>query len=138
MSGVGDSSSGGPKRHPFVIALQVVVAAEFVLLAVAVVYLVVETLSAKPDSYPSAVALIVLTAIAAIWLAFIVIGISRGRAWTRGAAIVWQVLQVAVAVGCFQGYFARPDLGWILLLPALVAIGLAVSPPVVRAIARRD
>jgi hypothetical protein len=40
------------------------------------------------------------------------------------------VLQVAVAIGCFQGYFARPDIGWVLLVPAVVAVGLLFTPPV--------
>ena len=47
-----------------------------------------------------------------------------------------QILQIAVAVGCFQGLVARPDLGWALLIPAIVAGVLALTPSVVRATVR--
>lgn len=127
-----------PARHPFVVVLAAILFAECALLTVATVYLVIEILVAEPDSFPSAVALTVLAAIAAVWLAVIAVNVLRGRAWTRGATVVWQVLQIAVAVGFFQGLFARPDLGWFLLLPALAALGLLFTPPVLRATARRD
>ena len=126
------------RRHPFVIALIVLVAAECALMLAATVYLLVEILVDTPSSFASAVALTVLTAIAAAWLAIITINIGRGRAWTRGATVVWQVLQIAVAIGAFQGLFARPDIGWLLLIPSLVILGLLFSGPVTAATARRD
>ncbi|CAN5399092.1 hypothetical protein BH10ACT7_BH10ACT7_09860 [soil metagenome] len=129
---------GGPAvKHPLLIALAVLVFAECALLAVATIYLVVEIFVATPASYASAVALTVLTAIATIWLGFIAVNILRGRAWTRGATVVWQVLQIAVAIGCFQGLFARPDIGWALLLPAIVVLVLLFTKPVIAATARR-
>lgn len=127
-----------PRRHPFVLALTVLVLAECALLAVATIYLVIELLVATPDSYASAVALTVLAAIAAIWLGVIALNIVRGNAWVRGATIVWQVLQIAVAIGCFQGIFARPDIGWLLLVPALVTLVLLFTPPVVAATSNRE
>jgi hypothetical protein len=127
-----------PSRHPFVVGLSVILLAECALLAIATIYLVIEILVAVPDSFASAVALTALTALATIWLAIVAVNVLRGRSWTRGATVVWQVLQIAVAVGFFQGLFARPDLGWLLLLPALAAIGLLFTPPVMRATARRD
>ena len=111
---------------------------ECALLAGATIYLVIELLTATADSLASAVALTVLTAIAAIWLGVIAANVLRGRAWTRGAAIVWQVLQGAVAIGCFQGMFAQPTVGWLLLVPALVVLVLLFTPPVVAEISRRD
>ena len=126
------------RRHPLVIALAVIVFAECALLSVATIYLVIEILTATPESYPSAIALTVLTAIAAIWLGFIAVNILRGRAWTRGATIVWQVLQLAVAVGAFQGYFARSDIGWALLIPTVIALVLVFTPPVVATLSNRD
>jgi hypothetical protein len=48
------------------------------------------------------------------------------------------VLQIAVAIGCFQGLFARPDIGWALLVPAVLALVLLFTPPVVAATARRE
>lgn len=126
------------RRHPFVIVLAAVVFAECALITVATIYLVIEILTATPESYPSAIALTVLTAIAAIWLGVIATNILRGRAWTRSATIVWQVLQIAVAVGAFQGFFARSDIGWALLVPSVLAILLVFTPPVVAALSDRD
>ncbi len=126
------------RKHPVVIVLAGLVFAECALIATATIYLVVEILVATPASYVSAIALTVLTAIAAAWLALIAVNILRGRAWVRGATVVWQVLQIAVAIGCFQGLFARPDIGWALLIPAIVALVLVFTPPVVAATARRD
>jgi hypothetical protein len=127
-----------PSRHPLVVVLAVLIFAECALLSAATIYLVVEILIATPDSYASALALTVLVGIAAVWLAVIGLNLLRGRAWTRGAAIVWQVLQIAVAIGCFQGLFARPDIGWLLLIPSVAVIVLLFVPSVVAATARRD
>jgi hypothetical protein len=126
------------RRHPLVVVLAAVVFAECALLIAATLFLVVELIVATPSSYPSAVALTVLTTIAAIWLGLIAVNILRGRAWVRGATVVWQVLQIAVAIGSFQGLFARPDIGWALLLPALLALGLVFTKPVIAATGRRD
>ena len=126
------------RRHPLVVALACLIFAECALISVATIYLVIEIITATPASFPSAVALTVLTAIAAIWLGVIATNILRGRAWTRSASIVWQVLQLAVAVGAFQGYFARSDIGWALLVPSVVVLVLVFTPPVVAALSNRD
>lgn len=125
-------------RHPFVVLLAVLLFAECALLAVATIYLVVELLTATPDSLASALFLLVLTAIAAVWVGFIAGNVLRGRAWTRGAAIVVQILIAAVAIGCFQGIFAQPSIGWVLLVPALVGIVLLFTPPVVATLTQRN
>lgn len=125
-------------RHPLVVALFVLLLAECVLLAGVTIYLVVEIVATRPASYASGLALIVLSLIATTWLGFIAANILRGRAWVRGGTLVWQVLQIAVAVGCFQGAFAQPQIGWVLLVPALVAIGLLFTPPVIEATSGRE
>lgn len=118
------------------IGLLVILIAEAGLLLAATGYLLVELVTESPNSLASALALIVITALAAAWLVAIVVNLVRGRAWVRAAAIVWQVLQIAVAIGCFQGVFAQPAIGWLLLVPALVAVVLALSKPVVEATRR--
>jgi len=129
---------GRAPRHPLVIALAVLVFAEFLLLVAATVFLVVELLVDTPSSMASALFLTLLTAIAAVWLGVIALNILRGRAWVRGAAVVWQILQIAVAVGSFQGLFARPDIGWALLIPALVVLVLLFTRPVIEATSIRE
>lgn len=119
------------------VALGVLIFAQCGLLAVATGYLVIELIIDTPDSYASAVALAVLTTIAAVWLAIIGVNVLRGSPWVRGATIVVQVLQIAVAIGAFQGSFARPDLGWLLLIPAVAALVLLFTSPVLAATVRR-
>ncbi len=124
-------------RHPLMVLLAVIVFAEFLLLVAATGFLVIELLVATPSSFPTAIALTVVVAIAAVWLAVITLNILRCQPWVRSAALVWQVLQIAVAIGSFQGLFARQDIGWLLLIPAVVAIILLFTRPVIEATARR-
>ncbi len=108
------------------------------MLVAATAFLVIEVIVATPDSYASAIALAVLTSIGAVWLAVIGVNVLRGSPWVRGATVVVQALQIAVAIGAFQGAFARPDLGWLLLIPAIAALVLLFTSPVVAATARRS
>lgn len=104
--------------------------AEAALLLAAVLWLLVELVTEQPASLTSAVALLALTVVALVFVSVVAVGALRRRSWIRGAATTWQLMQIAVAVGCFQGVFARPELGWALLLPSLVVIGLLLAPGV--------
>jgi hypothetical protein len=128
-----------PRRapwHPLVVVLAVLLFAECALLTAATAYLLVELLVDVPESYPSAIFLTLLTAGAAGWLGAIAVGVLRRRSWTRGAATVWQVLQGGIAIACFQGIFAQPTIGWLLLVPAILVLVLLFTPPVVAALRR--
>ena len=125
-------------RHPLVVALFVLVTAEFLLVAGVTIYLVIEILATNPSSYASGIALIVITAAAAAWLAVIAVNILRGRAWVRAATIVWQVVQIALSLGLFQGMLLNPSLGWYLLVPAVAVLALVFTPPVVSALSTRE
>ncbi|MFC6354847.1 hypothetical protein [Luethyella okanaganae] len=108
--------------------LSVLLFAEAALLVVALVWLVVESLTERPALIESAVAIIVLTAVALVFVLAVAIGSLRRSPWIRGGAVTWQLLQIAVAVGCFQGTYARPEIGWALIVPSLLVIGLLLSP----------
>jgi hypothetical protein len=95
-----------------------------------VIWLVIDLFSLEPSSYATAIALLVLVAIGAIWVVTVAFGSLRRAPWSRAAAIVWQILQVSIAVGAFQGLFARPDVGWALLVPAITVVGLLLWTPV--------
>ncbi|WP_395243696.1 hypothetical protein ACGGZK_16440 [Agromyces sp. MMS24-K17] len=120
------------------VTVSVLLVAEAVGMIGLVAWLLVDLVALEPSSYATAIALLVLVVIGAIWVSAVAIGSFRRAPWTRGAAIVWQVLQVSVAVGAFQGLFARPDVGWLLLVPAVTVAGLLLWPPVGRAYARAD
>ncbi|MGV8851237.1 MAG: hypothetical protein ACOH1M_01560 [Rhodoglobus sp.] len=126
------------KMHPNVVVLALIIFLESGVLFAALGYLIFELSSETPQSYPSAIALSVLTALAAVWVAVIAISVLRHQAWIRGAAVVWQVLQISVAIGSFQGIFARPDVGWLLLIPAIAVLVLLFTKPVLAATTRRE
>ena len=127
-----------PLKSASVRVLAILLFAEAAALIVATVYLLVELLTEAPDSYASAIALTVLCASAALWLAVIGVNTLRGKSWIRGATITVQLLQIALAIGSFQGVFARADIGWMLLLPAIVVLVLLFTPAVLAATARRE
>jgi len=119
------------------IVLLVVLALEFAALVVVTVVLLVEVLVSPATSLASGIALTVLSAIAALWLGAMLVGLWHRRAWVRSGIIVWQVMQGALAIGAFQGVFRVPAVGWALLIPALLAITLVLSKSVTSALARR-
>ncbi|MET4782176.1 hypothetical protein [Glaciihabitans sp. UYNi722] len=132
------STQGISRRPPLLVALAALLFLECAALVAAAVYLVVELLVARPDSYASAVAILVLTVLAAIWLGTMAVHALLGRPWIRGAAVVWQVLQIAIAIGSFQGFFPRPDLGWFLIAPAVLVLVLLFTPSVIAATRRPE
>lgn len=115
-----------------------VLLAEAIGLAGLTAFLLFEILTEVPDSYAAAVGITVLAAIATLWLVVIAVNTLRGFAWVRGAIVTVQVLQIAVAIGSFQGLFARTDIGWLLLVPAVAVLALLFSRPVMAATARRE
>jgi len=132
-----DISVSDRRRPPLFWALIVLLAAEFALMLAVAIGLLLELLIDRPTSYASGIALTVLAFVAVAWLGAIIVGALRGQAWTRGAAIVWEVLQFAIGAGSVTGQFASPAIGWPLILVALVAFLLLFTKPVVDAIATR-
>jgi len=130
------SDSGGARAA--LVVVSVILTLEAAALAAVVVWLVIDLMALAPSSYATAIALLVLVVIAAVWVGAVAAASFRRAPWSRASAIVWQVLQVSVAVGAFQGLFARPDVGWLLLVPAITVIGLLLWPPVRVAYSRPD
>ena len=126
------------RRSRALIALVALLAAEAALLWAAVLWLILELLTQQPTSFASALAILVLTVVAALWVSTITVGTLRGRSWIRAAAVTWQLVQIFIAVGCFQGFYARPDLGWALLIPSVLVIVLLFTRSVVEATSRRE
>lgn len=120
------------------VIVAVLLAGEALLLWATLVWLVFELITAIPTSMASAVAMLVLVLIAALWVSAIAFNTVRRRSWIRGAALTWQLVQIAVAIGCFQGIYARAELGWALLVPSIVVISLLFTPPVVAATRNPD
>lgn len=127
------------RRPALLWVLVVLLAIEFLGVAALAVVLLFETLTAPAASVGGGIALTVIGFIAAAWLGAIVVGTLRGQAWIRAAAIVWQVLQVAVGVGALQGQVAQPAWGWpLIVLAAFVFLLLFLKPVVELTSVRRD
>lgn len=116
--------------------LSIILFAEAALLAAVLIWLAWELVTEQPTSIATAIALFVVVLIGAVWVTAVAVGSVRRQPWVRGGALTWQVLQIAAALGAFQGLFARPDVGWALLIPAVVAIVLLFTPAVRDALAR--
>ncbi|QWT25069.1 hypothetical protein KPL76_06905 [Subtercola sp. PAMC28395] len=136
-----EPGSGHPepavRRPVLLLVLTLVLFAEAVTVLGVGVWSLVQLVSSPPASYATAVALLVLIFAAGAWLLAIAVGTYRMRPWIRGAGITWQVLQIVVAVACFQGVLGEPADGWPLLIVAVVGIALLLSPSVV-AVTRRE
>ena len=122
----------GPRPTGLKVLFALIVA-EAILLWGVVCWQVIELLTETPASVPSAIAILVILLIAAVWVSAIALNVLRHRSWIRGAAVTWQLVQVAVAIGCFQGIYARPDIGWALLIPSIVVLVLLFTPSVLTA-----
>ena len=133
-----ETSNARVPRHPSQLLLVIILGLEAAALIAATIFLIFEVLVAPADSFVSAIALTIVVAIASAWVVAIAVGAWRGQAWVRGASIVVQVLLAAVAIGSFQGIVPRPDIGWILLIPAITVVVLVFSKPVQAALARRE
>lgn len=129
---------GVARRSPALRLLAVLLFAEAALLIAVTLWFVYELVTDRPTSFASALVLTVLSAIAAVWVSLIAVNTLRGASWIRGAAVTWQILQIAVAVGAFQGFYARPDIGWALLLPAILVIVLLFTKSVMLATRRTE
>ncbi|MEY9853721.1 multisubunit Na+/H+ antiporter MnhG subunit [Leifsonia sp. EB41] len=130
------ASDPARSRPPLLIALAVILTLEALLVTGLAVWLLFELLTTTPQSYTTAVAITILVVLGAAWLILTLVGILRLHAWARASTVTIQILMIAVAVGSFEGLVARPDLGWALLVPAVIAGVLALAPSVVRATAR--
>lgn len=131
-----DSPENTRVRPPLLIVLAVIVALEAVLVTGLALWLLYELLTTTPQSYTTAIAFTLLVAIGALWVIVTLVGLLRLHAWARASTVTIQILMLAVAVGSFQGLVAGPDVGWALLVPAVVAGVLAFAPSVVSATAR--
>jgi hypothetical protein len=116
--------------------LGVIVSVEALVMAGLTVWLGVETVVADPEYVVTAIAILVLAAIAALLLVFVAIGTFRMQAWTRSATLVWQIFQVVAAIAAFQGIIGSANVGWFLLIPAIAAVILLFTRSAVEATRR--
>ncbi|GAA3767932.1 hypothetical protein GCM10022240_20450 [Microbacterium kribbense] len=86
------------------------------------IWQVLELMAGAAEWLASALALIVLTLIAAAAVAAFAVGVARDVSWGRSGGIVTQLLIVAVAIGAATGAYAHPLIGLALAAVAVVAL----------------
>ena len=99
-------------------------------------YLLVEFFAGAGGNIGGALALIAISVFFSVSLVAMGVAALRRRPWVRAAGLTWQLVQIAVAAGSFQGLFAQPEIGWLLLAPAALATVLLFAPSVVAATRR--
>ncbi|GAB3615981.1 hypothetical protein GCM10027416_05380 [Okibacterium endophyticum] len=127
------------RRHPLVGVLAGVLVVESLAMLVLAVVVIVDTLTldATASAMPTALALTVLVLLGTVWIVAVTIGMVRVAPWSKGGALYWQLIQLAIALGAFQGVFAQPAIGWALVVPSVIALVLLFTRPVTRALARQ-
>ncbi len=114
-------------------ALVVVVMLEAAELLFATVASVVAIASATPEERGTTIALAVTVLLLLVGVVLIGWGLLIGRKHLLGAVLTWQFMEVAVAIGAFEGVIGGPEYWWIglvLLVPAIVGIALCLIKPV--------
>lgn len=114
-----------------------VLALETLAIATLVCWLLVQLVTTPSETVGGGIAIVVLAIIALGWAATTTFGAVRRRGWMRGSALTMQLVQMAVALGAFQGQYAVPEIGWALFVPALLVSVMIFLPSVVSA-TRRD
>lgn len=138
-SGSNEHRTNNSRRRPLaLVVLAVLLFAEATALAVVTVWLIVAMLTSAPATFGGGVAIIALALAAAAFMFAVAIGSLRSRRWIRGAAVTWQLMQLALALGSFQGILAVPSVGWALLIPAVLVIVLLFTPSVIAATSAED
>lgn len=127
-----------PVNPPLLRLLAVVISVECAIMTVITGLLFYDLFTAVPSSYTSAIAIVVLAVLTVVWLGVLAAHTWLGRPWIRGAAIFWQLLQLAIGASSLQGPLARADIGWGLIVPAVVSCVLLFTPSVIRATSRTD
>jgi hypothetical protein len=101
------------------------------------VWFLVEILTTPVNSIPGSILTLALAVLATAWVAAAGVGAFRARPWVRAAALTWQLCQLAIAVGAFDGIFAQPQIGYAVLVPTVLALVLLFMPSTTAAL-RRD
>jgi hypothetical protein len=139
MSSVGTTNKNPDqnRKSATLIGLGIVLLFEALALAIVSVWFLVEILTTPVNSIPGSILTLALAVLATAWVAAAGVGAFRARPWVRAAALTWQLCQLAIAVGAFDGIFAQPQIGYAVLVPTVLALVLLFMPSTTAAL-RRD
>ena len=95
-------------------------------------------ISGETKSFVTSVALFALVAAAAAWVIFLGFALLKRKRWARSGGVFWQLVQLAIATGSFSGQFGSQAIGWSLILPSVLGLGLLFNKKVVAATLTND
>jgi hypothetical protein len=121
-------------RPPVLLAAVVAEAAEAVMLLVVSVLEIIDAVAGRSSQQSNGIALIVLQLIVVAGLAWIAVGLTQVRPWSRTPAGMTQALTIIVAFILLQAH--RLDWGLLALLFALAGLAGLLAPPSLRALSR--
>jgi len=127
-------------RHPAIIALVVIVFAQTLELLAATVASGLAIIPAPEQTRGVTIALAVTALLLCLGVGLLGWGLLVGRRHLLGAVLTWQFMEIAVAIGAFEGIIGGPDFWWVglaLLLPALAGVVLCVIRPVTSVFGRQ-
>ncbi len=97
------------------------------------VWLVIDIIAGQSRSLPTAISLTVLVAGLGAWLLLVARRLLQRERWARSAAVFWQTCMLALASASFTGRGANFAIGVALIVPAVLALALLFSGPMIRA-----
>lgn len=119
-----DAADSDERRPKAVLALTVVLFLEAAAMLGIAVWTVVTAFGESSDHLVASLFLAAIAAGASAFLWQAGRGMLAGRSWSRSATVVWQVLQMGVAFGTYNGAEGPVPIALALLVPAIVALVL--------------
>ena len=128
-----------PEKAPFGLTLATILLwAEGAFIGVLAARLGLALISGETKSFVTSVALFALVAAAAAWVIFLGFALLKRKRWARSGGVFWQLVQLAIATGSFSGQFGSQAIGWSLILPSVLGLGLLFNKKVVAATLTND
>jgi len=106
--------------------LALLVGIEAVLVSAGAVYFLTMTLTEVISNIAGAIVIFLITALVAVGLWVSTFALFKGKSWSRGIIITWQVIQFALATSFVQGLVEWQSVGWLLLVLSLGTFVLAL------------
>ena len=122
-----DMSSTSSKSLRLLVLL---VGIEAVLVSAGAVYFLFLTFTEVIENPAGAIVIFLITALVAVGLWVSAAALRRGKGWSRGLVVTWQVIQFALAASFVQGLDEWQVFGWFLLVLSLGTFVLALSKKV--------
>ena len=110
--------------------LVLLVGIEALLVSAGAVYFLFLTFTEVIGNPAGAIVIFLITALVAVGLWVSTFALLRGKGWSRGLVVTWQVIQFALATSFAQGLAEWQVFGWFLLVLSLGTFVLALSKKV--------